>query len=379
MLSPTVALTILLLLILPNALAAPPFPPLIKYFPLATPIPPTSPPSEDPALPAPQPQQPLLNARTCGTSNPSNNLRSALAQLRAEEPLDNNNLWSARTFSARILSQPLHKRAATPLVTIPLYLHIVDTPAAATPGSPSYISDAQVEQQVAYLRSAYALLSIAFDLRNTTRTTNATWAGNGDDLAMKRALRQGAYDSLNVYFQSNLKSNGDDGLPAGATLLGLCTLPVTGVSAVTAPARYVRDGCNVLSGTMPGGRMNGYNLGATAAHEMGHWLGLLHTFEDETCDAASWGDYVADTPQQAVPTEGCPARGSQDSCPNSGVAEGWSGLPGQGPNPYGPQGYSGVDNTRNYMDYSSDVCYEGWTAGQGARVVNAWKLWREGR
>ena len=63
------------------------------------------------------------------------------------------------------------------------------------------------------------------------------------------------------------------------------------------------------------------NLGATAAHEMGHWLGLLHTFEDETCDAASWGDYVADTPQQAVPTEGCPARGSQDSCPNSGVAE----------------------------------------------------------
>lgn len=58
---------------------------------------------------------------------------------------------------------------------------------------------------------------------------------------------------------------------------------------------------------------------------------------------------VADTPQQRTPTEGCPPPGSQDSCPRSGAAAGWNGGPGQGGNPYGAQGYSGVDPVNNYM------------------------------
>jgi hypothetical protein len=40
-------------------------------------------------------------------------------------------------------------------------------------------------------------------------------------------------------------------------------------------------------------------------HEVGHWLGLLHTFEGEDCTGL--GDLVDDTPQQAVPTQGCPS------------------------------------------------------------------------
>lgn len=31
--------------------------------------------------------------------------------------------------------------------------------------------------------------------------------------------------------------------------------------------------------TFPNGPYNGYNLGATVVHEVGHWMGLLHTFE----------------------------------------------------------------------------------------------------
>jgi hypothetical protein len=55
------------------------------------------------------------------------------------------------------------------------------------------------------------------------------------------------------------------------------------------------------------------------------------------------------------------------------------GLPGEGGDPYGPSGYEGVDMSANYMDYSSDVCYRGFTEGQGARMVNLWGLYREGK
>jgi hypothetical protein len=71
---------------------------------------------------------------------------------------------------------------------------------------------------------------------------------------------------------------------------------------------------------------------------------------------------------------GCPA--TKDTCPNSGVPAGYDGT--GGPDPYGPQGYSGPDPIHNYMDYSTDACYTGFTPGQGARMLNIWQIYREG-
>lgn len=351
------------------ALTARPDPAIVRYFPLPQPQAPSE--SEQ--------REPPVFSRTCGTPDPPAYLRDSLASLRAIEPLDSNDLWSPATFNERVMSLPLQKRGEAPLITVPTYFHIVADPSAANPGSPNYVSDTQLQAQIAYLQQAYASISVGFTLLNTTRTTNAAWAANASEPSMKRTLRQGTYHALNIYFQTNLRSDGRDGDTPGSILLGFCTLPSTGINRSTRPAAYAQDGCNVLSSTLPSGSLANYNIGGTAAHEVGHWLGLLHTFQDTTCDAANFGDYVADTPQQSEATRGCPERGSQDSCPVSGAVEGWSGQPGQGPNPYGPQGYAGVDNTRNFMDYSSDACYEGWTAGQGARVVNAWNLWRKGR
>lgn len=103
---------------------------------------------------------------------------------------------------------------------------------------------------------------------------------------------------------------------------------------------------------------------------------MLLTVQDNTCSSSNFGDYVADTPQQSLVTSGCPA--SQDSCASSGVAAGWVGAAGQGPDPYGPSGYSGNDSIHNFMDYSDDACYTGFTAGQAARMVNLWGFYRQG-
>lgn len=303
-------------------------------------------------------------------------------------------------FQAHPSGQHSSRQATSCLYTIDTYIHVVADTASASPSSSNYITDAMITDQFNYLATAYTNASICFTLQGSDRTTNDTWAANGADQAMKSALRKGTYSALNIYYQSQLQSApGTPGVPAGSTLLGYCSLPAAGVTPTGPPSVYVLDGCNVLSGTLPGGTLAGYNLGGTTAHEVGHWNGLLHTFQDNTCGARDFGDYVADTPQEMTSTSkrdaflsgdrgrmppvfgaganrvagGCPA--GKDTCPASGVAPGYVGV---GAEPYGPQGYAGADPVHNFMDYSTDACYQGFTPGQGARMLNIWQIYREG-
>jgi Pregnancy-associated plasma protein-A len=211
------------------------------------------------------------------------------------------------------------------------------------------------------------------------RSINDTWARNGDALAMKRTLRRGSYSALNIYFQTDLAVSDPTGVSSrNATtidnhnavtrdssssssstpnLLGFCTLPNPKINSSSTFEDYISDGCNILAATMPGGSIAHYNRGGTTVHEVGHWHGLLHTFQDQTCTPGDEGDYIADTPQQATPTEGCPAAGTKDSCPD---------LPG-------------LDAISNFMDYSSDDCYQSFTYDQAMRMRSMWASMREGK
>lgn len=221
-------------------------------------------------------------------------------------------------------------------------------------------------QQLSILQYAYKDAAIKYQLRGVTRHINDTWARNDDEVGMKLALRRGSYQTLNVYFQTDLQASpGESGRKGhrgglvskdfSSSVLGFCTLPDPSVNASTPRIHYIKDGCNVLAKTMPGGSLDLYNRGGTAIHEIGHWNGLLHTFQGESCSADNPGDYIADTPQQSTPTEGCPAR--KDSCPDS----------------------PGLDPIHDFMDYASDVCYETFTPGQAQRMRNMWTSMREGK
>jgi len=160
------------------------------------------------------------------------------------------------------------------------------------------------------LRATFAPSGFLWNYKGVDYTINETWAVDGDELAMKRALRKGTYRTLNVYFQKEIGGN-----------LGYCYFPDT----ITPDSEeFWIDGCSILHTSVPGGAATNFNQGKTVTHEVGHWFGLYHTFQDG-CDG---GDEVADTPAQASPTSGCPV--GRDSCPN----------------------LKGVDPIHNYMDYS---------------------------
>ncbi|OJD28690.1 peptidase m43 pregnancy-associated plasma-a [Diplodia corticola] len=224
-------------------------------------------------------------------------------------------------------------------IAVDAYFHIVVSKA----NDPRYANwQKMATDQMAVMNTAYNKHGISFTLKGSELTVNPAWA-KGDDqnsAAMKKALRKGPYRALNIYFASDY---------AG---LGTCSMP-TSIGSNPTPATYSGDGCVVVADTMPGGGRTKFNLGMTAVHETGHWLGLFHTFNGESCDGD--GDLIADTPAEKEQTTGCPA--SKDSCPDK---------PGQDP-------------IHNYMDYGWDECYEEFTPGQEARMKQLWGQFRNGK
>jgi hypothetical protein len=111
-------------------------------------------------------------------------------------------------------------------------------------------------------------------------------------------------------------------------------------SAPGAPAE--RDG--IVLATSVFGTFNvssPYNLGRTAVHEAGHWLGLRHIWGDTYCG----DDGIDDTPQQGNFTPGCPT-GFRSSCNNATTG----------------------DMYMNYMDFTYDGCLNLFTEGQKDRM-----------
>jgi hypothetical protein len=98
-----------------------------------------------------------------------------------------------------------------------------------------------------------------------------------------------------------------------------------------------------------------FNKGRTGTHEVGHWLGLYHTFQGgcagtSSTNCNSGGDQVCDTPPTSAARYGCPSVSTiHNTCTET------------------PTDYR--DMTMNYMDYVDDGCMNLFTLGQKARMV----------
>lgn len=225
-------------------------------------------------------------------------------------------------------------------VTIPVHVHEV----RRTDGVGA-LTAAQIGAQIDFLNQAYGgsdafswdgravsepvvNTPFRFVLAGHTISSNNTWygatPGSSAEGQMKAALRVGGPETLNFY------------TTGGGGYLGWATFPWWYDGDPS------DDGVVVLWQSLPNTRAWEYGYGDTAVHEVGHWLGLYHTFQGG-CNGA--GDEVSDTPAEQSSQFGCPSP-QPDTCTNS----------------------AGKDPIYNFMDYTDDLCMYVFSGGQSARM-----------
>ena len=233
----------------------------------------------------------------------------------------------ARRTSGRLAVRTGPTAARTALVArvaIPVHVHVMRDRAGR-----GDVTRRQITRQIAVLNNSYQSTRFRFRLASVDRFRNTQWHHDRLSARYRAITRKGGANALNMW---------------------LVDFQYLGVASF--PWDYNRsrriDGIRVNYQTLPGGRLRNFNRGHTATHEVGHWLGLYHTFQGGCTEL---NDQVGDTPAQASPTSGCPA--GRDSC-----------------------SMSGMDPIHNYMDYSIDSCYREFTRGQVQRVDRMWAAYR---
>ncbi|MFZ0323819.1 MAG: zinc metalloprotease [Actinomycetes bacterium] len=246
--------------------------------------------------------------------------------------------------TAQVVGSPTVAASLLPgSVSVPTYLNIITATPLSKAQRTAYRS--QASKQMAVLGSAYsggsspdaATTPFTFSLQRVKFVVNAAWAtmgyGSTEEKAAKEALRVGGPETLNLYAAD-----------IGDGLLGWATFPQSYAS------KPLLDGVVVWIGSLPGGPDPLYSLGDTATHEVGHWLGLYHTFQN---GCSKTGDSVADTASEKTAAFNCPV--GRDTC--------------RAP---------GLDPIHNFMDYTQDSCMDEFTAGQATRMADSWESYRAG-
>ncbi|MFT5463260.1 MAG: hypothetical protein ACI8QS_002146, partial [Planctomycetota bacterium] len=248
-------------------------------------------------------------------------------------------------------TNPTSEYEASYTFEIPVVVHVIQNS-----GGTGFLSAAQVQSQIDILNEDFGAIPssngsngfntmISFKLADTdpsgnattgiTYSTNTTWFNDGGSYWTTLAWDTNNY--LNIYTNS---ASGYLGyvpdLPQGG---------IVGSSSDRVVCLWSAFGRNSAGGAP-------YNQGRTATHELGHYLGLWHTF-DGGCAAVSNcytnGDRICDTNAESGPIFGCP--GNPTSC-------------------------STPDPKTNYMDYSDDLCMEEFTSEQSRRMRCTLEFWR---
>lgn len=216
---------------------------------------------------------------------------------------------------------------------IPIVFHVIHD------GANGQLSTADIQAQVDVLNQAYRRQGRGvFTVEDIDYTDNATWFNMGYGSQAERDAKEA------LHWDSDYYLNFYTANPGGG-LLGWATFPWDQAGDPN------MDGVVVRWDSLPGQPGDPFNEGDTGTHEVGHWVGLYHTFQN---GCAAPGDEVDDTPYEAEPGYGCPV--GRDTCPAD----------------------PGDDPIENFMDYSDDSCMNTFTERQHRRLRRMVHLYRPG-
>ncbi len=229
------------------------------------------------------------------------------------------------------------------LYRIPVVVHVLQANSGA-----GFVSDAMIESQIDVLNEDFLAIGGTLGAPGTdvqvefflatedpagnptngiTRHVKTKWYNDSGNYANSVGWDTTRY--LNIYTNTAGGSLGYAYVPSGG---GIAGSSFDGVRIL-----WTAFGRNAPIGAP-------YNLGRTATHEVGHWMGLYHTFDGGCASAsgcASNGDLICDTNPEGSPTP-------QGTCSKTTC--------------------SSPDPTDNYMDYSDDICMNKFTSNQARRM-----------
>ncbi|RRB06945.1 M43 family zinc metalloprotease [Larkinella rosea] len=260
-------------------------------------------------------------------------------------------------------------RVGEVIYRIPVVVHVVHNNSSGFVGGAnnSNISDEQIASQIRVLNEDYRRMAdtrgfntnpigadtgIEFFLARTdpdgkqtsgiTRhysaktTFNVYDSSTGDDLQLSKIAYWPSDKYMNIWV-TTLKNE----------YLGYAQFPeAEGIDGLLSPENELTDGVFIdyryFGSDIGSVTSKTYKYGRTTTHEVGHWLGLIHTWGDAVCGT----DYCNDTP----PTE---SANQTIECPEK---------------------YSNCNGTRtrnqieNYLDYTPDACMNLFTQDQRTRM-----------
>jgi hypothetical protein len=191
-------------------------------------------------------------------------------------------------------------------------------------------------------RILFSSVNITDPKKVANSTNNATFL-TYVDTKMKPATIWDPSKYLNIWVSER---------PVGGTGLGVANAPsgtgLNGLGNVTV-GTATTDGlwcwgqCFGTTGTLA----TGYDKGRVSSHEIGHYLGLRHTWADASCG----DDFCADTPPTQQANFNCPTFPT-----NKGTCTGNS---------------TNGEMTMNIMDYTNDPCKYMFTKDQATRIQTA--------
>ena len=294
----------------------------------------------------------------CGTDVSSYQAKIQNPQLTEEERVGNEKTLAI--VDQLRASRAQGKKAG--IIYIPVVFHVIHN------GGAENITQAQIMDQLRVLNNDFrkvtgtpggsATNGKAVDMEFEFRLAQIDPNGNRHDgiNRIQSTLTENARDNvkalsywpsnryLNIWIVKTIQGSGSEGI-----VLGFAQFPYSVGSSPKTDGVVMRAD---YTGTIITGNSN--NAGRTLTHEVGHWIGLYHTFQDgctgttvNTC--SSQGDRVCDTPPVEDATFGCLT--SRTTCNGEAMIE-------------------------NYMDYMDGRCTNTYTQGQKDRAIAQMSLYR---
>ncbi|KAH7029860.1 uncharacterized protein B0I36DRAFT_412212 [Microdochium trichocladiopsis] len=237
-------------------------------------------------------------------------------------------------------------------LTIYVYYHVV----VGSYDKFSLARKDQIDNQTRVMNEYYNKLGVMFEVADINWRINPDFATSrfNQQHPHRRFSRSGTYADLNVWIVEDVPGD-----TPGESTIGYATFPDATAN------QYERsfDGVVMIADTLPGSSapIAANHKGTNLIHEVGHWLGLFHVFNETLFDSTT-----------------CFANPDRDSVPDT------KNFPAHRPeifaNQQVPCGETEPVEQYNFMSYSTQKGLDGFgfTSGQAARIFSRYIGVRQG-